>query len=118
MAPGLIGGRLGHRLRGAGALPTANPTGRGGPVQAPVPPGYNGPAAPRRRALPARTPPGRSPMRPVDFSECRAVILCGVLVALREREGAVRGLKRTGRGELPITGVALDLAPWHGGVGL
>ena len=54
-----------------------------------------------------------------DFAECRAVILQGVLAALRPRADAVRAIEQAGGGRLPsITGVALDLTPWHGGVGL
>src|SRR5688500_4519332 len=30
----------------------------------------------------------------------------------------IRALERTGRGELPVTGIALELAPWHEWLGL
>lgn len=53
-----------------------------------------------------------------DFDDCRRVLIDGMLDALRSRTDAVKAIERTGRGDLPVTGVSLDLAPWHGGVGL
>jgi hypothetical protein len=54
-----------------------------------------------------------------DFDECRVLILRGVIAALRSRGAEVEAIERAGGGHHPtVTGVALDLAPWHGGVGL
>ena len=54
-----------------------------------------------------------------NFDEARAVLLKGVLEALKDREAAIRAIERTAGGELPVTSVSLDLSPWHeGGVGI
>ena len=54
-----------------------------------------------------------------DFTACRRVLLRAVLAALRSRAKKIQAIERGGGGQLPtITGVSLDLAPWHGGVGL
>jgi len=54
-----------------------------------------------------------------DFTTCRRVLLKGVLAGLRSRAKKIQTIERGGGGQLPtITGVSLDLAPWHGGVGL
>ena len=49
-----------------------------------------------------------------DFTECRGILLKGALAALRFKEKAIKAIKA----DAIITGVALDLAPWHGGVGM
>jgi hypothetical protein len=49
-----------------------------------------------------------------NFTQCRRVLLQGVLDALRYKARAIKAIDK----DDSITGVALDLAPWHGGVGL
>ncbi len=54
-----------------------------------------------------------------QFADCRAAILRGILAALDSHRTAIKRIERTRGGRLgAITGFALDLAPWHGGVGL
>lgn len=53
-----------------------------------------------------------------DFDDCRRVLFSAVMVALQAWAKVIDDLERTGRGGLPITGVSLNMAPWHGGIGL
>lgn len=49
---------------------------------------------------------------------CEQAILAAILEMLRAHESYIGSIKRTGRGELPISGIALELFPWYGGLGL
>jgi hypothetical protein len=53
-----------------------------------------------------------------DFSQCRSVLLQGILDALLARAEVIASIKRIPNIEFPISGVSLDMAPWHGGIGL
>src|SRR5205814_454799 len=53
-----------------------------------------------------------------DFSQCRSILLQGILDALDARASVIAAIKRIPNVEFPISGIALDMAPWHGGVGL
>lgn len=54
-----------------------------------------------------------------DFTACRRVLFQGVMAGLRSQAKKIQAIERGGGGQLQtITGVSLDLAPWHGGVGL
>ncbi|TWT92606.1 hypothetical protein [Neorhodopirellula pilleata] len=49
---------------------------------------------------------------------CRDGIFAAIIDVLHERSEYITSIERTARGELPITGIALELSPWHGGLGL
>lgn len=53
-----------------------------------------------------------------QFGACKAAILAAITDALRERAEYVASFERTARGDIPVTGIALELTPWHGGLGL
>src|SRR5262249_52901700 len=53
-----------------------------------------------------------------DFSEGYSVLVQGIVDAQAARANVIAGIKRIPNIEYPISGVALDLAPWHGGIGL
>jgi hypothetical protein len=55
---------------------------------------------------------------PIDFVECREVLFRGIMEGLRSQEADIRATERDARGESLVNGISLDLAPWHGGVGL
>jgi hypothetical protein len=55
---------------------------------------------------------------PIDFAECRQVLFYGIMEGLRSREAAIRAIEPTGRGDMPVNGISLDITPWHGGAGL
>jgi hypothetical protein len=53
-----------------------------------------------------------------DFAECRRVLFDATLKALRESSTFINSIERTPRGDLPVTGISLDLYPWHGAMTL
>jgi hypothetical protein len=53
-----------------------------------------------------------------DFFPCRSVLLDGIVDALAFRASSIGAIKRVPNVEFPISGMALDMAPWHGGLGL
>lgn len=53
-----------------------------------------------------------------EVDACQGAILNAILDLLHEREDYINSIERTARGELPITGIALELFPWHQGLGL
>lgn len=50
--------------------------------------------------------------------ECREAILTAIIDSLRERTDYILSINRTACGDLPVSGIALELFPWHGGLGL
>src|SRR5580698_5705402 len=58
-----------------------------------------------------------NPLR-TQLDECRSAILAAILDSLRERTAYMNAIERNGRGELPVTGIALELFSWNGGFGL
>ena len=53
-----------------------------------------------------------------DFSQCRSVLLQGILDALDARASVIASIKRIPNVMFPISGISLDMAPWQGAVGL
>lgn len=53
-----------------------------------------------------------------DFSRCRSIIVQGILDALDSKASAIASIDQIPNVEFPIDGIALDMAPWHGGMGL
>lgn len=53
-----------------------------------------------------------------EYEQCREILLNAVVSALEEGKQYIVNIERTARGDLPITGIALELAPWHGFVAL
>lgn len=49
---------------------------------------------------------------------CREAILTAIIDSLRERADYISSIDRTVRGQIPVSGIALELSPWHGGLGL
>lgn len=50
--------------------------------------------------------------------KCKTAINSAIVDALNDRKDYIAQIERTGRGELPITGIALELFPWHSSLGL
>ena len=55
---------------------------------------------------------------PQQIVTCRKKILEAVLDCLHNRTEYINAIERTARGDIPVTGIALELAPWHGHLGL
>ena len=53
-----------------------------------------------------------------DFARGRKLLVRAVTDSLRRRADFIRSLKRTGRGDMPIDGIAFDLHPDHGYIAL
>lgn len=53
-----------------------------------------------------------------DFARCRSVLVQGILDALNSQASVIASITRTPNVEFPISGISLDMAPWHGGIGL
>ncbi len=49
---------------------------------------------------------------------CREAILAAIIDALHERADYIASIERTPRGDIPVTGLALELFPWHKSLGL
>lgn len=52
-----------------------------------------------------------------QFEACKESMLVAILDSLHEREEYITSIERTALG-LPVTGLAVELAPWHGNFGL
>jgi len=52
------------------------------------------------------------------FAECRSTLNGAIIDALQDCTGILRSIERTQRNTVPVTGIALELAPWDGWVGL
>jgi hypothetical protein len=55
---------------------------------------------------------------PFPFEKCRTVLCDGALAALEQGAGYILGLERAAQGNIPVNGLAFDLAPWHEGIGM
>lgn len=53
-----------------------------------------------------------------ELEGCREAILDAILDSLGERADYISSIERTANGRIPVTGIALELMPWHGGLGL
>lgn len=53
-----------------------------------------------------------------QFDACSDAIQIAIVDSLRERADYVSSIQRTINGRIPVTGIALELFPWHGGLGL
>lgn len=53
-----------------------------------------------------------------EFDECRKLLYDSTLNALKESSAFFASIERTAREELPVTGISLDLYPWHGALTL
>jgi hypothetical protein len=53
-----------------------------------------------------------------DFIECQYVLFDATSNVLRESSPYINSIERTARGDLPVTGLSLDLYPWHGAITL
>src|SRR5262245_57787860 len=61
-----------------------------------------------------------------SFSQCQSVLLQGILAGIRFRADKIDSIlreileERSGAvvSSCPVTGVSLDIAPWHGALGL
>lgn len=53
-----------------------------------------------------------------DFSHGRSVLLQGILDALDDRADVIASIERIPHVDYPVSGIALDMAPWHAGIGL
>jgi hypothetical protein len=53
-----------------------------------------------------------------DFERGRRLFLRAITDSLRRRSEYIRSIKRTGRGDMPIDGIAFDLYPDHGYIAL
>src|SRR5262249_35251313 len=53
-----------------------------------------------------------------SFSECRSLILEGILEGLRLRANEIAAIEKAPNVKYPVNGVSLDLVPWHGAIGL
>lgn len=52
------------------------------------------------------------------LEKCKSAISFAIVDALNDRVDYIAEIERTGRGELPISGIALELFPWHSSLGL
>ena len=46
------------------------------------------------------------------------IILNGILGGINGCQDIIKSIEKTGRGDMPVTGIALELFPWHGEFGL
>lgn len=53
-----------------------------------------------------------------QFDACKIATLHAILDALRERSEYIASIERSANGDMPVTGIALELFPWHGSFGL
>src|SRR3989442_2672918 len=53
-----------------------------------------------------------------SFSQCRSVLLQGILDALDDRATEIASIEQIQNVEFPVSGISVDMAPWHGAVGL
>ena len=53
-----------------------------------------------------------------DFEHCRSLFVDAVTDSLRQSAGYIASAERNGRGELPVTGLSLDVFPDHGDITL
>ena len=53
-----------------------------------------------------------------QYAACRDAILAAIIDALHERAGYIASIERTANGDMPVSGIALELFPWHGALGL
>jgi hypothetical protein len=53
-----------------------------------------------------------------NFTKGRRLFLRAVIDAIKRRSDYIRSIKRTGRGDMPIDGIAFDLYPDHGYIAL
>ena len=49
---------------------------------------------------------------------CREAILAAIIDSLHERRDYIASIERTANGDMPVSGIALELFPWHGCLGL
>ena len=49
---------------------------------------------------------------------CREAILRAIIDSLQERTDYIAQIERTPRGDVPVSGIALELFPWHARMGL
>jgi hypothetical protein len=49
----------------------------------------------------------------IDFEALKGTIYLGVLDALQEHASYIAGIPRTAQGGIPMTGLSLELYPWH-----
>ena len=49
-----------------------------------------------------------------NFSHCQSLILHGILEGLRLRADKIAAIEKVPNVEFPVSGVSLDLVPWHG----
>jgi hypothetical protein len=57
------------------------------------------------------------PLR-AQLHECGRAILTAIADGLRERADYIAAIPRTSNGQVPVTGIALELSPWHGAFAL
>jgi hypothetical protein len=53
-----------------------------------------------------------------NFSQCRSLILQGILEGLALRADKIAAIEKVPNVEFPVNGVSLDLVPWHGALGV
>lgn len=53
-----------------------------------------------------------------QYVACREAIQTAIIDSLHERADYIASIERTARGDIPITGIALELFPWHASLGL
>lgn len=53
-----------------------------------------------------------------QFTACREAIRIAIFDALKECEQYIASIERTARGDSCVSGIALELFPWHGSLGL
>jgi hypothetical protein len=53
-----------------------------------------------------------------SFSHCQSLILQGILEGLRLRADKIAAIEKVPNVEFPVSGVSLDLVPWHGALGV
>jgi hypothetical protein len=80
-------------------------------------------AATRRNAVARRKAPadksvarhqGKDSAIAFNFSHCQSLILQGILEGLRLRADKIAAIEKVPNVEFPVSGVSLDLVPWHG----
>jgi hypothetical protein len=53
-----------------------------------------------------------------NFSQCQSLILQGILEGLRLHADKIAAIEKVPNVEFPVSGVSLDLVPWHGALGV
>ena len=48
-----------------------------------------------------------------QYEACREALLTAIIDALQERADYIASIERTANGDVPVTGIALELFPWH-----